>query len=66
MSQHKITASSNRKLSVKKQELKKVASSTLQTIKGYDKRIEELKRMVLEQLSRLQSEAAILRNSTGK
>ena len=53
---------SNRKLSVKKQTLKEAASELTSLLKHREIKISELRKKVLEQLSRLQSEAAMLKN----
>lgn len=59
----KITTS-NRKVSVKKQELKQAASQVTMLLKHREAKINDLRKKVLEQLSRLQSEAALLKKSS--
>jgi hypothetical protein len=55
------------RLSVKKHELRRLTNKTVADIKEFDKRLFEIKKKILEQLSRLQSEASILKQQlTGK
>jgi hypothetical protein len=54
------------RLSVKKHELRRLANKTIGDIKEFDKRIFEIKKKALEQLSRLQSEASILKQQLSK
>jgi hypothetical protein len=55
------------RLSVRKHELRRLTNKTLADIKEFDKRLFEIKKKILEQLSRLQSEASILKQQlTGK
>ena len=57
-------STSNRKVSARKQELKQAAYNFTSILKQRENRISELRKKVLEQLSRLQSEAALLKKST--
>ena len=54
------------RLSVKKHELRRLTNKSVNEIKEFDKRLFDIKKRILEQLSRLQSEASILKQQLTK